>query len=305
MDRGSPAGAGDPPEWMTRQERGSLATIRLTVGAALALGRPVMRMFLPAICVYFLVFSGASREASRSYLERALGRRARWTDIFRHYLTFATCVLDRIYFLKDRTDQYDFHIEGEEIVTDILARGQGCILVGAHMGSFEALRTVGRRQPALRVNMVMYEENARKVNSVLNAINPELAKDIISLGSPNSFLEIQSCLNEGHFVGILADRSLSGERQITRSFLGDPAHFSINPFRMVAVLRRPIIFMIALYRGGGRYDIHFERLVGPEEIPTRVDNGEVEAIATRYIEKLERYCRLAPYNWFNFFNIWR
>jgi predicted LPLAT superfamily acyltransferase len=25
----------------------------------------------------------------------------------------------------------------------------------------------------------------------------------------------------------------------------------------------------------------------------------------RYVERLEHYCRLAPYNWFNFYDFWR
>ena len=302
--RSSAPRSGRQPEWLRHRERGSQAIIKLFVWLALALGRRVTRLFLPPIGLYFLVFSLASRRASRRYLTRALGRPATLGDVFRHYHAFASCVLDRVFFLQNRTEFFDVRIFGEQIVTDILARGSGCILLGAHMGSFEALRAVGRRQPNLRINMLMFEENAQKVNAVLNAIDPELAKNIISLGKPDSFVTVQRCLERGNCVGMLADRSLTEERQVTHSFLGAPAQFSANPFRMIAILQKPAVFMVALYRGGARYDVHFERFAEPDSIPRRPTTQDNEAMVGRYVARLEHYCRSAPYNWFNFYDIW-
>ena len=293
------------PEWLRRKERGSIPVIQALVWLSLGLGRPAARLFLPAICLYFMIFSVAARRASVLYLNRALGRRPRWLDIFRHYHAFASCVLDRVFLLKNRTDDLELRIEGEEIVSGILASGSGCVLLGAHIGSFEVLRALGRRQPNLRVNMVMYEENAQKVTAVLNAINPALTGDVISLGRPDSFITVQRCLDEGHFIGVLADRSLTDEHQVTRPFLGDPARFPISPFRMIAILQKPVVLMIAVYRGGRRYDIHFERFAEAGEIPRRPDASALDGLVGRYVARLEHYCRLAPFNWFNFFDIWK
>jgi predicted LPLAT superfamily acyltransferase len=292
------------PEWLRRKERGSASIIRLIVWIALRLGRPVARLFLPVICLYFLLFWREARSASSGYLNRALGRCSTIIDVFRHFHTFASCVLDRVFFLKNRNELFDLHVYGDEIVTEIRETGSGCILLGAHMGSFEVLRAVGRRQPDLRVNMVMYEENARKVSSVLHAINPELANDIISLGRPDSFITVQRCLEKGNFIGILADRSLTDERQVAHPFLGAPAQFSVNPFRVIAILQKPVVLMIGLYRGGRRYDIHFERFAGPGDIPRRLDAETLNRLVGAYVARLEHYCRIAPYNWFNFYNIW-
>ena len=62
--------------------------------------------------------------------------------------------------------------------------------MGAHMGSFEVMHSLGRRQRGLRVAMAMYEENARKINATLAAINPRLATDIISLGRIDAMLKL-------------------------------------------------------------------------------------------------------------------
>jgi predicted LPLAT superfamily acyltransferase len=151
----------------------------------------------------------------------------------------------------------------------------------------------------------MYEENARKISAVLRAVNPGLARDVISLGSPDSFITVQQSLENGEFVGVLADRSLTNERQVSCPFLGAPAQFSLNPFRMIAILQKPVVFMVGLYRGGGRYDIHFERFAGPGEITCWREAGALEAVVGRYVQRLEHYCRASPYNWFNFYDIWK
>jgi len=293
------------PEWLRRRERGSASVIRLMVRLALGLGRPAARLLLPLICGYFMLVARDARRASESYLGRVLGRVPTARDVLRHYHAFASCVLDRVFFLKDRTEGFDITVHGEEIVSGIMASGSGCILLGAHMGSFEVLRALGRRQPGLNVNMVMYEKNAQKVTAVLNAIAPKLAAEVISLGSPDSFLTIERKLEAGHFVGMLADRSLSDERRIAVPFLGSQAQFSAAPFRMFAILQQPVVLAVGLYRGGNRYEIHFERFADAGSIPRRPDPAQLNDLVGRYVRRLEHYCRQAPYNWFNFFDVWR
>ena len=289
---------------MARGERSAIPVIRLFVWIALRLGRPAARLLLYPICLYFLTVSGRSRSASRDYLARVLGRTPRLADLFRHYHCFAACVLDRVYLVNDRLDLFDLAIHGEDIVLDIARSGSGCFLLGAHLGSFEVLRAVGRLQPNLKISMVMYEENARKINSVLHAINPDLAMDVIALGRSNSMIRVEERLREGYFVGVLADRGLGGETQASVPFLGAPAAFPVGPFRMIAVLNRPAVLMFGLHRGDRHYDIYFERLIDRIEAGPVARAKLVETAMEHYVRRLEHYCRLAPYNWFNFYRFW-
>jgi predicted LPLAT superfamily acyltransferase len=292
------------PDWLRRKERGSIRSIKFSVRLAIILGRPVARLFLPFVCLYFLAVATDSRRASRTYLARVLDRRPTWLDVLRHYRAFASCVLDRVFFLKQRTDLFDLRIFGETLLTDVLAENTGCILLGAHIGSFEVLRAMGREQPTLRVNMLMFEENAKKISSVLSTIAPDLAKEIINLGRPDAFIKTLRSLEKGNFVGLLADRSLRNDSQVLLPFLGTPARFSGGAFRMMALLQKPVILMVGLYRGGNRYDIHIEAFAGPGELSRRAGPAEIETLVGRYVARLEHYCRAAPYNWFNFYNFW-
>src|SRR5690606_21094115 len=137
--------------WTQRPERGSTLLLRLMTRFSLWFGRGPARVVLHPIVLSFLLFSPAARRSSRSYLERALGRPPGWIDLYKHIHCFASVLLDRIYLLNQRFDLFEFEIEGEEFIRKVIAEGQGVFLIGAHIGSFEALRALGRKESGLDV----------------------------------------------------------------------------------------------------------------------------------------------------------
>jgi predicted LPLAT superfamily acyltransferase len=291
-----------PVDWTARGEVGPMAVLRAVVWLARRLGRPISRMLLVPVCLGFMICRPDARAASMGYLARVLGRQPRISDVLRHFATFGTTVLDRVYLLNDEADRFEITIHGEEIVTAILAQGHGCLLLGAHHGSFEVLRLVGRSQPGLRVSLAMFEATGRKIGAALNAINPHLAPLIIGLGTPGAMIEIKDCLAQGGFVGMLADRTLAGDTPMRIDFLGAPASFPIGPARLAGLLGPPVVLMVGLFRGGNRYEIHFEQLAAP--LAGRPNRDETTRLIADYVARLEHYCREAPYNWFNFFDFW-
>ncbi len=290
-------------EWVTHRERGSTTLLRIMTFLSLHLGRPTGRFFLYLIAAYFFAFAPTARRHARAYLRRALGREPTAADRFRHVLTFATTIHDRVYLMKDRLDLFDITVEGEDIVRSALEAGNGAFLMGAHVGSFDIIRSVGQREPGLRVAMAMYEENARKVNDMLAAINPAAKPDVIALGHMDAMLKIREYLDRGTFVGVLADRTLGNESALEVDFLGQPARFPLGAMRAAALMRRPVIFMIGLYRGGNRYHVVFERLADFSAIEQR--DAAVQAAVERYARLLQKHLRNDPFNWFNFFDFWR
>jgi predicted LPLAT superfamily acyltransferase len=272
---------------------------------SLRLGRAPARFVLAGVSLYFLLFAPAAKAASRAYLHRALDREPTFADMFRHFYSFASTIHDRIFLLNGRFDLFQVEVHGEDVIQGVLAAGRGAILMGAHLGSFEVVRAIGRRQPGLRVAMVMYEENARKLNAALAAINPAAVQDIIPLGQIDSMLRVQACLDEGMVLGVLGDRTLGGEPTLRVPFLGADAEFPLGPMRLAAMLKRPVLFMSGLYLGGNRYAIHFERLADFSALERSGRDAAIQGAVAAYAACLERHCRAAPCNWFNFFDFWR
>lgn len=293
-----------PSAWAHTPERSNTFMLRIMTWISLRLGRRVGRVVLHAIAAYFLLFAPGSRRASAAYLSRALGRRAQWSDMYRHFFSFAATIHDRIYLLNQRFDLFEIEITGQALIDGLIAEKSGLFLMGAHMGSFEVIRAVGRQVPDLRVSMVMHEDNAIKINAMLAAINPNAVTDIISLGRIDSMLQVRERLDQGSVVGMLADRTLGEERLLPLNLLGETAHFPTGSFRMAALLRQRVVFMVGLYLGDNRYQINFEPLADFTHIPTGQRGAAVEAAVTRYAALLDQYARRSPYNWFNFFDFW-
>lgn len=290
-------------EWARRPERGKLCLLRLGVWIALHLGRHFARLFLFPTCVYFLISSRATTRSSRQYLTRVLDHRPTWVDVFRHYRTFASCLLDRVFLLNENVDQFEVRVHGEQALQKLADQGDGCLLFGAHFGSFEVARAVGR-QENLRIGVAMYEENAQKIRAALAAINPMLGAEVIALGRPHSLISVSDRLARGQFVGLLVDRNVDGTELVREPFLGVPAPFPRAPFRMAALLKRPVVMMVGIYRGGSTYDVYFEPLIDSAEWTVRDRSQTINLAMHRYILKLESYCRDAPFNWFNFYDFW-
>ena len=296
-------------DWKRRPERSTLFWLRVMTWISLRLGRSASRVVLFGIAAYFLAFAPTARRMSRSYLQRALKLRSLadvgWRALFRHVLSFASVIHDRVYLINDRYEMFDIRIHNQALIDPIVADGRGVFLIGAHLGSFEVLRAIGRKQPGLHIAMAMYEENARKINATLAAINPKARQGIIALGHIDSMIQVNQLLARGGVVGMLGDRSLRNDDTRQVDFLGDPAALPLGPFRMAAIMKCPALFMTGLYCGGNRYDIHFEALADFSAVAPRGRTLAVHAAMTRYAALMEQYCHQAPYNWFNFFDFWR
>jgi predicted LPLAT superfamily acyltransferase len=295
----------NPVEWMRNRERSNMLMLRIMTWISLRLGRRAGRLVLHPVAGYFLLFAPRSRAASRDYLGRILKRPARWTDVYKHFFWFAATIHDRIYLLNQRFDLFEIELHGEQLMKEALANEQGLLLIGAHLGSFEVIRALGRSHAGLNVAMAMYEEQGRKVNETLAAINPAAQQDVIGLGCIDSMLKINEYLDSGNLVGMLADRTLGNDEVQPVTLLGSTANLPLGPFRMAAILRRPVMFMVGLYLGGNRYAIHFEKLADFSDTPRGQRQAEIERAILRYAALLEQYCLHAPYNWFNFYKFWQ
>jgi predicted LPLAT superfamily acyltransferase len=275
---------------------------------AVAAGRRASRVMLHPIVIYFLLAAPAARRHSRAYLARALGRPAGWRDVYRHLYCFAATVLDRVYLLRGCFDEFEVEASGVETIMQPFAKGEGVLACGAHIGSFEALRVIGHEK-GLRVATIMYEDNARLINDTLSAIAPGVKLHTIALGRVDAMLSLRQWLEDGGVAGMLADRTLPGPAQRSKTicvpFLGAPARFPEGPFRLAAMLRRKVIFMAGLYRGGRRYELRFAELADFGQTSAGNDREQaILAAVERYAGTLEALCRDAPYNWFNFYDFW-
>jgi predicted LPLAT superfamily acyltransferase len=294
-------------DWKQRPEGGGHFAVRLIRNIALLCGRSVARLLLYPITLYFVIRRGPERRASRAYLGRVFGRRASLLEVCRHIHCFASTIVDRVFLLSERFRRFDMRRHGVEPLHELLDRGHGLLLLGSHLGSFEALRVLSLDRPDTKVRVVLDVGHNPAITSLLAALNPELARTVIDAGQHGTavVLAIKEALEEGAVVTLLADRVHPGERSVTVPFLGAPAEFPASPWLIASVLNVPVALCFGLFGGANRYDLYFEVFADSVRIDRKRRQLDLLQYVQRFADRLEHHLRIAPYNWFNFYDFWK
>ncbi|MCB1859617.1 MAG: lipid A biosynthesis acyltransferase [Gammaproteobacteria bacterium] len=290
--------------WFQQRERGSPLLLQLILWIALHVGRPFARMLLYPISLYFFLAAAEQRNASRLYLQRVLERKPHAGQVLRHIHCFAATILDRVYLLSGHHRDYRIEINNVRALLDLADNHQHCLLLGAHIGSFEVLRALAIEERPFRLKILMYPEHNKTLTNLLISVNPEIAETVIPLGQVDTVIQVHESLANGEVVGMLGDRAASRDKTVDCELLGGTARFPVGPAVLAASLRVPVILFLGLYRGNKHYEIHFERLPDADFRDRGSRSEQIQQWMQHYAERLEVKVRDLPYNWFNFYDFW-
>jgi predicted LPLAT superfamily acyltransferase len=294
-----------PTTWLSKRERGVVFAMRCAFRMATVVGRTGMRPFVLLIALWYRLFDRAALRASRDWFSRLHGRPPGFRETYRHFRAFTQVTLDRVFLLQGRTRGLVFTSHGTEHLRRQQQSGRGAVLLGAHLGSYEALRARGASVD-LPIRIVGYFENARMINELLERLNPGMAARVIHMGDDpvGVMADVRDQVEHGTFVGLLGDRVGLNDRVVRAPFLGEEAPFAAGPFLLASLLRCPVYLVFGLYHEPNRYELHCEPFAERIELPRADREQELRRWVGRYAERLEAYGRMAPDNWFNWFDFW-
>jgi len=293
--------------WLDRPEAGGWFAIWLIRFIGLHFGRGFARLFLYPITLYFYFRRGPERLAARDYFRRIDGQPGNAWRVMRLIHAFASTILDRVFLLARGIDGFRVGLRGVDELHRHLDRGQGVLLLGAHVGSFEVLRVLAARRPECKLKLVMDKSKTPALTQLLEALAPELSGSVIDTarGGMDIVLALSEAAGEGAMITLLGDRGRPHELMRDARFIGADAPFPAAPWLIAALLKVPVVLCLGLYRGGNRYDLVFETLAEQVDLPRTGRNAALDAYIGRYAARLEHYLREAPCNWFNFYDFWQ
>jgi predicted LPLAT superfamily acyltransferase len=298
--------------WRAVPEVGTVLGIRIVGLVYRLLGRRIAQLLVWWITLFYALVAVGARRASREYLAR-MGLMTSFRAVHIHFFTFGCVALDRLVLLLGRASR-ELVIErhGHELVVEVTRREdgdgtgkrRGCILLGSHIGSFEAMRAL---TVDASLTVIVDYRNARRITRVLSELAPNAKLKVIGLdpARATSMLDVRACIDRGELVAVLGDRlEGDGARAVTVDFLGGRAKLPTGPYLLAHMLSCPVYFVAGLYTAPNRYDLFFKPFSEAVKLPRKGREEAAQEYAQKYALELEAFARRAPYNWFNFYDFW-
>lgn len=299
----------DAAHWSEREERGSYLGMRFSIGCYRLFGRRAINVLLVLIVSYFFLTNRPAREASRQYLRRLAeaGYEPTLWHSFRHFLAFGESIVDRLAVWSGDLHRDDMDFRVRETLLAQARSGRGGVLLTSHLGTVDICRGVADHT-SVKLNVLVFADNAQQISRALKKANPRSDMTLIPIKhiGPDTAIMLQQKIDNGEFVAIAADRtSPSTAHRVSRvPFLGFPAPFPQGPFILAALLKCPVFLLFAL-KHGKQYRVSLEPFADILPLPRRERSALLDQYAARYAERLAAHCRRAPYQWFNFHDVWQ
>lgn len=265
----------------------------------------VLWLIVPGISLFYTLFYREGVKQSRRYLRRVIDREPKFSDVYRHFYTFAVVSIDRMYLLSGRFQHIKIVIEDQEAYEKVI-KYPASVMITSHLGSFEVMRVLGKRDLASDIHILLDKAHNQRAFSLLQNLDPVMARKVIDAGKSGTelILEMQKViLNQGN-IGIMGDRVTSQDRVARKEFLNGLADFPMGPWIFSLLLKVPIVVCFGLLDDKNVYRIYIEEISEELSYTRSSRQKDIDILLQAYIDRLTYYTKLQPFNWFNFYGYW-
>ena len=190
-----------------------------------------------------------------------------------------------LYLLPEKQLISGTSINGRENLEAALALGKGVILATAHLGNWEAARTL----PLFGIPLAAVVQ--KQHNHLFDAYNNTLRtrQGVRLIDQRHGLKDLLACLRQNMVVTILTDQN-AGPEGLILEFLGHPAPHWKGAAKISLRYKAPIIPGYALRNPEGGIRICFEPMIHHPELSDSTENQllllkEINAVTERYIRQ--------------------
>lgn len=300
--------------WSQLKESGTVRGILFLLWLHKYCGRKMFNGAMYPVMAYFFLFNSLARAASLDFLQtharaypKFWNHTPGYRDVFAHMYSFGQSILDKLLAWSTPLTESEFEIANEPLLAEFMAKENGQLIIGSHLGNLEYCRGFVQRYKQKTINALVYDQHSANFVNAMQALNPESRINIYQVNALDIalILQLKTKIEAGEWLFIAGDRiPLSGkERTVTVGFLGRPTQLPIGPYMLAKMLQCEVQLMFS-YRKSGK--VFFELVPFADQVViARKDGGaSVNAYAQQYASELEKQAAKAPLQWFNFYPYW-
>lgn len=273
------------------------------------LGRNVAYFALFFVVAFYTVLPSI-RSRSQAYRQRRFGDRnavLAFLDCFKLQWEFGKMLIDRAVlgilgdFTMEATDK-----DRQQLI-DLAAKGRGLIIVTGHAGCWQLGMSVLEHIDAPKA-VVMYkdegdmdrhyfEHNETGEGPPFRIIDPR--------GHLGGSLEMMEILKKGGVICIMGDRNFGSPKGVVEvNFMGGKIPVPISGYKLASDMNAPMAVTFSHRTGAGHGRIWISRVI---DVPERMGRNAATyaPYAQQFADGLEEFVKAHPYQFYNFFNMWK
>lgn len=256
--------------------------------------------FMSLIIFYFIIFAPKATAASWQY-SRIILKKSRINSIihvYLHFYNFGKVLIDKLALNAGLTDKYSFSFENYERFLSIINSGMGVVLIGAHIGNWQAGSSFFGKY-GKKIHVVMFDAEHEKIKKHIEENIADRNFNIISTNGDTieALIQMKVALNNGEFVCFNGDRFIDNSSIMEKQFLGGTVSLPKGPFLIAQKCKVPVVFYFAVREKNMSYKFYFYEFKSTE-------GYSASSIADGYLSVLTSMINKYPYQWFNFYKYW-
>jgi predicted LPLAT superfamily acyltransferase len=302
-----------PNHWASVAERGAYWGLTILALFYRVVGRYGCMVAVLPIALYFNLTNPEQRRASREFLRRAYRAKGidynpGWLATFKHSFGFARKMVDTFAAWLGGIDPTTIVAADKRAPDSVAESGQGVLLVVSHFGNIEISRALLDDAQRARIKILVHTVHAENFARILRQFRPAAMANTIEVTemNPGTMFVLKEAIERGDWVAIAGDRTpVRGDERISIApFLGHDAPFPQGPYVLAHLLECPVYLMFCI-RQDGVYRLYFEMFAERIKLPRRDKQAAIGDWAARYAKRLESFCLIDPFQWYNFYDFWQ
>ncbi len=260
------------------------------------------------VVLYYILFRPDVRKRCSHYLtrrypeEKCLGR---LVSSYRLSLELGKVLIDRAVVGILGVDRVTASFNEREILHGLISEGKGIIFLMAHVGSWQvALSALHFLK--IPVNMVVHRDEGdidrhyfehQSMKRPYRVIDPE--------GFLGGTLEMMEALKKGEALCMMGDRIFGNlKNTLGVRFLGENALFPFSAMKIASTSGAPIVVLFPYKAGATGYRLKLAKVIRVPLVQGR-SGGQFLPYLEEYVRALEDFTMEYPFQFFNFYDMWK